>query len=878
MKPATIFFRVPLLWSTSIRAVLQHPWQFALSVLGVALGVAIVIAIDLANTSARRAFELSADGVAGRTTHVIAPSSLSNGSGFADSVYRYLLVEHGVKPLAPVVEGDILLADAASNGASAPSKARHTFHVLGVDVFAERPFRSYLGNLSDVRFGGDAVDVTKLISQPNAGFISSETAQALGFKLGDTLRLALGGVAKPLVVAGLLTPRDDRSRKALASLIITDIGTAQHLLNMHGLLSRIDCILPHGVSDEQAVERLAKLLPNGLELARSKARPQRIADMARAFDLNLTALSLLALIVGMFIIYNTMTFAVVQRRLHIGILRAMGVTRREVFGLVLGEAFVIGFAGTLVGVVLGLVLGKGLVRLVSQTINDLYFTVSVSELAVPPLVLAKGIVLGIVASLVAALIPAREATHAPPKAVLSRSLLETRLRAVVPRLTWLGVASILLGSVILLIPSDNIFVSYGGLLPVLAGCALLVPAATLVVIAIVQPVMKRLLGVLGSMAARNVVASLSRTAIAIAALMVAVSATVGVGVMVQSFRQTVVEWLSYTLNADIYISTPSLIARRADAPIDAALATELMRTNGVAECTTFRTVLVQVTHPTSRLAQVMAIGMTPRAYERFHFKDAQPDVWRRFHAGEVIVSEAFAFHNGVEIGSLITLQTDAGAHQFRIAGVYYEYASDLGIVFMPRETYNRYWSDRSISGISIFAASGVSPDELATQLRSTAIGRQELSIRSNRALLQQSLEVFDRTFAITDVLRLLTVLVSFVGVLSALMALQLERTRELGVLRAVGLTPSELWKLITLQTGVMGLIAGLLAIPVGLALAYVLIFVINQRSFGWTLQVHIRPEILLQAVVLAVVAAVVAGLYPAWKMARTSPAEALREE
>jgi putative ABC transport system permease protein len=544
----------------------------------------------------------------------------------------------------------------------------------------------------------------------------------------------------------------------------------------------------------------------------------------------------------------------------------------------MGEAFVIGCMGTLVGTALGLILGRGLVRLVSQTINDLYFTVSVSELAVPPLVLAKGIALGVAASLVAALVPAREATHAPPKAVLSRSVVETRLRAFLPRLTLLGAACILIGSIILLVPSEHIFVSYGGLLPVLAGCALLVPVTTVGVIAVVHPAMKRVLGVLGGMAARNVVASLSRTAIAIAALMVAVSATVGVGVMVQSFRQTVVEWLSYTLNADIYVSTPSLIARRADAPIDTTLAADLAKTSGVAECTTFRTVLVQVQDTHQRLAQVMAIGMTPRAYQRFHFKAAPEDVWRRFHTGEVIVSEAFAFHNGVGVGSSISLQTDAGARRFTIAAVYYEYTSDLGIVFMPRETYNRYWADRSISGISIFAASGISPNELVKHLRGTAAGRQELLIRSNSALLQQSMEIFDRTFAITDVLRLLTILVSFVGVLSALMALQMERTRELGVLRATGLTPRELWRLITLQTGLMGVIAGLLAIPVGLALAFILIFVINQRSFGWTLQVHISPIILLQALVLAVLAAVLAGLYPAWKMARTSPAEALREE
>ena len=197
---------------------------------------------------------------------------------------------------------------------------------------------------------------------------------------------------------------------------------------------------------------------------------------------------------------------------------------------------------------------------------------------------------------------------------------------------------------------------------------------------------------------------------------------------------------------------------------------------------------------------------------------------------------------------------------------------------MSRHTYDQWWQDTKISSLGVYAEPNVDVDRLVESLRRLAGAEHEVLIRSNRTLREASLKIFDRTFTITTVLHLLTTVVAFVGVLSALMALQLERARELGVLRATGCTPGQIWGLMTSQTGLMGLIAGLLAVPVGVGLALILVLVINRRSFGWTLQIEIAPEILVQAIAMAVVAALLAGLYPALRMARTSPALALREE
>ncbi len=850
----------PTLWTSSRRYLQRHPWLVGLSVLGVALGVAVVVAIDLANTSASRAFALSAESVAGQATHQIVGA----GGGLDEGVYRRVRIGARYRRAAPVVQGYATLADSSSG------EEGRTFQVLGVDPLAEASFRPYVGG------AGSGIDLGAFMAEAGAALLSAPTAEALGLDAGDTLRLNVEGMDRALRLVGVIEPETERSRRALENLLVTDVATAQELLGMEGQLSRVDLILPDDA--EETRRRIESVLPAGVEIQRSEARTETVEQMTRAFNLNLQALSLLALIVGMFLIYNTMTFSVVQRRSLIGRLRALGVTRREVFTLVLGEALFIGAVGTAVGLLLGIVLARGLVLLITQTINDLYFVLTVRELAIAPLTLVKGAALGLGATLVAALAPAREATNAPVSAVLRRSEEETNLRRLAPRLALGGVALGALGVGLLLVPGKSIWLGYAALFCVLMAAALLVPLVVMSFAALLRPVMGRLFGVLGRMAARGLRTTLSRTAVAIAALMVAVAATVGVGVMVDSFRQTVQGWLEHSLQADVYVQPPSLVFRRSDATLAPGLADTLRQVEGVAAAYSVRRVEVGSSEGATDL---VAIETGPNTRDVYRLKAGDPGaVWPDF-AGEksVIISEPYAYRSGLGVGDTLRLQTDRGPERFPIEAVFYDYASDRGVAVMHRATYERFYDDRAFSGIAFDAAEGVSADALMARLRDAAArSRQEVLIRSNRGLRETSLQIFDRTFTITNVLRLLAVLVAFVGVLSALMALQLERARELAVLRAGGMTPGQVGRYVTMQTGVMGLAAGLLSIPLGLALAYVLIFVINKRSFGWTLQLEVAPWILGQAVLLALVAALLAGLYPSWKMARANPARALREE
>ncbi|MFP2908743.1 FtsX-like permease family protein, partial [Pyxidicoccus sp. 3LFB2] len=629
--------------------------------------------------------------------------------------------------------------------------------------------------------------------------------------------------------------------------------------------------------DEAQAKALEATLPAGTELTRASARAGTVEQMTRAFRTNLTALSLLALVVGMFLIYNTMTFSVVQRRGLLGRLRAVGITRGELFALVLGEAAVLGAVGTVAGLLLGVLLARGLVGLVTQTFNDLYFVVSVRGLALEPFTLAKGWCWGW-AHAAGGAGAAWEAARSAPVTTMRRSTMEDVSRSRAPKLALLGLVVLAGGTALLTWPTQALLPAYGGLFSVLLGSALLVPWVTERLSSVAAVPLGVAFGMLGRMAARSVRTSLSRTAVALAALMVAVATTVGVGLMVSSFRGTVVSWLDTSLQADVFISPPSLVARRGTSTLVPGLAEHLRATPGAAASSTIR---VTTTRVDGVPTDLLAIDFSQTTARPYRFKQGDADrVWRELEASPdtILVSEPFSFHRKVDVGGTVRLATDKGPRDFRVVGVYFDYGSDVGTLLLPRASYERWYDDRGVSGVALYAAPGQDVDALVASVRERAGDSQALLVRANRSLRQASMEVFDRTFTITQVLRLLAIGVAFVGVLSALMSLQLERARELAVLRATGLTPGQLWGLVSLQTGLLGLLAGLFSMPLGVALAYVLVHVINQRSFGWTLQLAVTPDTLWQAMVLAMVASALAGLYPAWKMARANPALALREE
>ena len=848
------------LWRLAWRRMRLRPLQYILFILGIALGVAMIVSIDLANSSAQRAFELSTDAIAGHTTHRIVSVA---PTGVEESVYRRLEREVGYSPAAPVVEGYV----------SAQELGEQTLQLVGVDLFAEKPFRSYFNDDS-----GDGTEaLTAFLTEPNTVILSQHLAQQYGVQAGDYLTLNVSGRERSAHVVGMIQPANKLTRDALDSLLFTDIASAQEILGKIGYLSYIDLI----AQNEADLAPIQSILPQGVRIEAAEIQKNAVQQMTAAFKLNLTALSLLALVVGMFLIYNTVTFSVVQRRPLFGILRCLGTTPRQLFTLILGEAIALSIVGSLFGLGLGVLLGHGIVGLITQSINDFYFVVSVREISIAPFTLVKAVVIGITAAIVASVIPALEAMQTSPQSTIQRSTLESKVQTILPWLVLASASLTLFGIGLLAVRSGGLIAAFTGLFAILLAAAVLTIPLTDWLMQGVTPITGGLFGVVGRIAPRSISRSLSRTSVAIAALMVAVSVIVGVSIMVGSFRGTVVEWLDQTLQADIFVTPPSTTANQIFGRIDPKVVAEIKRWPSLEDVVTYNETDIVVQDYDRNVKLISAGGDVSHGQRPYAWiRDNVTNPWPQMARGEgVIISEALMLKENLsEPPEAITLETTLGMRSFPVLAVFYDYSSDRGTILIDDDLFIELWQDDSVASLGLFVEPGRSVDAVVAELKEHFRGEQNLLIQSNQNLRAGSLEIFDRTFAITSALRLLAVVVAFIGVLSALMSLQLERTRELGILRATGMTPNQLWWLTLIETGLMGSVAGILAMPLGYALAWILIYVINVRSFGWTLQMQLQPSYFWQSLIVAIIAALLAGIYPAWRLGNMVIATAIREE
>jgi putative ABC transport system permease protein len=835
-------------------------------ILGIALGVAVVAAIDLANASARKAFELSTDAVVGRATHQIA----AGPTGLDETVYFDLKRNGLLVPAAPVISAFV----SSSQLGDVP------LQLLGIDPLAEAPFRNFLANAPGQN-SGEAF--SRLMTEPGAIMISRGLAETHGLAVNDTIELLTAGLSRQAYIVGLIESDDPLNERALEGLMLADIATAQELGGLLGKISHVDLIIPPGF--EHVAAEIADVLPVGTQIQPVAARGNTVEQMSSAFQLNLSALSLLALVVGIFLIYNTMTFSIIQRRQFFGTLRCLGITRAEVIRLVMIEALVVGLLGSALGLAGGLLLAQQTIQTVTETISDLFFVVTVRSASISPVSLVKAFTAGVGATLFAAIAPAREAARTSPKSALSRATLEIKAVRSVRTGAWVGAGGVLLSLGLLSLPGESLVLGFAATFGIVLSLALLTPVTTRAIMRLLEPLTSRLGSVIIRMAPRNVTAALSRTSVAIAALMVAVSVTIGIGVMIDSFRFTVEVWLGQTLQGDIYISPPGLQSTRSGGLLLDDSIEQLRDWPDVERLDLIRSVEV-----ISNLGPVtLAATNNPNSGAERIFKASsgtEQVVWQAMQQGHVIISEPLAVRLGY--GSLetldpdrpiaIVLDTPSGEAAFPISAIFFDYASTQGIVLMDLDTYQQIWGDSAINGAALRLATGADPDQISRDIQVQLSEVQALSVQPNQSLRAQALEIFDRTFAITSSLQVLATIVAFIGVLSALMSLQIEKRAELATLRAIGFTAGQMWRLTFVETGLMGLSAGLLALPTGLVLSLILIQIINKRAFGWTLQTDIMSAPFISAVGVALLAALLAGVLPSWQLGRLSIARAMKRE
>jgi putative ABC transport system permease protein len=845
----------------------------ALPVAGVALGVAVLLAIRLANASALAAFVETVEVVAGRANLQVA----AGPEGFDERLFPLVRAVPGVTAAAPVVQlyvparpgPPLVEAPTAREDGSAYAD---TVLLLGTDLLLDRPFARYVP-ADEGRAG-----TLDFLADPRAAALPRGLAIRWGAALGDEISIVASGRTEGLRVRQILDG-DELEGAFGGNLVVLDISVAQDVLQRWGRLDRIDLIVPpKQVADVR--ERLAVLLPPGVQVMEPAGRTGQVENLIRSFELNLTALSFIALFVSMFLIFNALSLAVVRRRREIGILRSLGLTRGQVARQFLGEGLVIGVLGTGLGLALGTLLASGALRAVSRTISALYLVVQARTLHLDPAayLLAGGVGLGV--AIAAALFPAREAAATPPALTVRQGAFVETHPVRVLSLAAAGVGLLLVAAAVawVAVAARWPFAGFltAGLL--LIGFALLVPVSIAGTQGIAASFARRLAGPPGLLGARYLSENLARSSTVAAALMVSVGMLVGLGTMVGSFRRTVDLWIGQTIRGDLYVEPVGRSVGEGAVSLPSEVLGLARDLPGVLALDTYRG--TRISHR-NRLAFAAGVDLEVQAAHGnllFLQGDSTSILRRARETGGVVITESFAHHHRVRAGETLRLETPSGPVDLLVHGIYHDYTSDAGGILMDHRLFERLWQERRVESLAIYLAPGADAEEARRQLADAIAGRWALHVTPNQALRRRVLRIFDQTFQITYALQAIALLVAVLGVISTLTALIIQRSREIAVLRAVGATRAQVRRMVLVESGLLGLMGAVLGCLCGVLLSLLLIYVINKQFFGWSIQPYFDVWLFVQAVAVTVPVSLLAGLLPAGQAASRSPAEAMRIE
>ena len=878
----------PLFNQFILRALLRQKVRTAVAVLGIALGVAVMIAVRMANRSVTESFRAGVDAVSGQASlRIRGATGRFDEQRLAGLAW---LVDFGT--VSPVVESYARLVPPDRIGPTLDRQDRgELFRVLGVDALADTPIRHYrLLKTSRENREPSPHELMQLLVDPHVLVLTDRFSRRSGVQIGDRIRLSFGARQLEFRVGGLLL--DEGPARALdGNFILMDIAAAQQSMQKLGQIDYVDIKLRPGRDVDQAAAELRRRLPEGLTIEPPGARVERGETMIAAFHFNLAALSGIALLVGLFLIYNTVTVSVASRREEIGMLQAVGASRSLVVVLFLAEAALIASVGTVFGLALGSWLAGSAVLATATTVETFYIAevARASAQALSPtwgeIVLAIGVTIPL--ALLSAAVPAAWAAGYRPVEVIFGA--GRRMRSARPPRRFLALAMLLFAAGWLLTragPIDGrpVFGFAAQLLLTLAG-ALIVPGALWLACRMIRSRLAWRLPVMwipGYLAASNLQGAVSRVSISVAALAVSLGMMVAVSVMVGSFRDTVVYWLNTTLRADLFVRPAMLASSVMEARMDAPAIARIRRDPDVVTTGWFTSRQIPYGQADVRLAASdVATILDQRVIEFKSPRNARESARRAIDEGHVLVSESFSLRFGKQPGDTLDLPTPDGPRTFQVAAVYYDYASNQGTVLLDGQIFRRHYHDdagASPTNLSIYLRPGADPETVRTRLAREVGADQDLYFATADNVRREAMRVFDSTFTITYALELIAIVIAGLGVVSTLITLIYERQRDIALLSLVGATPRQVRRMVVVEAVLVGGVSQLVGLIIGLLLALVLIYVINVQSFGWTIQFHLPLGFLLQTTVLILAVSALCGLYPASRAANIHALEIVREE
>ena len=863
----TLFRQIRLLTLRSIRA----RWlRFLLSAFGIILGVAGLLAIRVTNQAAMDSIVSLFANTSGRAKLAVT-SSNQNSSGFPEKTLRTVGNLPGVTIASPIVRANTVAADDATPDQVALSLfgagGAGGLTLNGIDPALDISLRDYK-------------IVSGMFLQENStarDIVLVETyAEDQSILVGDRFSIITPNGVESLKVIGLIA-REGPGQTNNGSFGVIPLRTAQELFNRNGELDQVDILTtnPNPTRDELDTikKNIQARLGKDLSVTYPSSQGERMTQMLQNYQIGLNFMSGIALFVGAFLIYNAFAMTVVERTREFGMLRTIGMTRAQVTGLVILEAGVLGIFGSLAGVGAGMLLARGLTQLMGVILNQ-----PLTMVNVPVSDMLSSWAIGVFVTFLAAGIPAWQAGRISPMEALRVRGKSTEGWLI--REGWkLGVALLIISTTILIanpFPTDVQFrLGNMTVFGLFTGATLLIPGTVYGWERITRPAMAWIYGASGSLGSRNVKRSRQRTTLTVAALMVGVAMVIMTRGMTESFSGDLRNWMSAYIGGDIFAS--SSIPMRSD------VGQRIASVSGVKAVAPIRYFNIDWETPEG-IEQINFMAIDPVAYAQvtqFVFSDDTANteaVVRRLQQGDaVLISSVLSEKYGLKPGDTVQLRTRSGYHPFEIAAIVVDFYNQGLVVQGSWDDMRRYFRINDATTFFIKVDDDQTINDVQERIDNLYGKRYELILISNTSIREQALTLMDQAFSMFDVTALISIVVGSLGVVNTLTMSVIERTQEIGMLRAIGMTRSQIVRMVLAEAGLMGVIGGVLGVGTGVVLARILFIGMTTMS-GYQLTFVLPPEGVLISLLAAIAISQLAAIFPSRRAANVKILEAVHYE
>ncbi len=857
--------------SLALRSLLARPVRTLLTTSGIILGVAVILAISITNLSTMKSISTLFTEASGKA-HLVVTSSWTGDPGFPEEILDRIANQPNVKALVPTLHVQTLLADEltpAEIGVSLFGAVRGSLALYGIDPALDMEAREY--KIVEGEFLSpkepEAYDVV----------LVKDFATEKELQVGSELRIVVAGGTEVLQVVGLMS-KEGPGQINNGAFGVIPLQTAQALYSRAGELDQIDIVAAPEASSGQDLDRLQASIQERLGSDYSVIYPatqgRRVTQMLDTYQLGLNFFSVVALFVGGFLIYNAFSMTIVERTREIGMLRTLGMTRGQVMRQILSEASLVAVVGSALGVGAGILLARGLIRLM-----ELLVAQEVTQTQVPMNGLITSVFVGICVTVVAATLPAWQAGRISPLEAL-RIRGSSRENWVVLKGWRVGLLLCIVSLILILYRpfpvSIQYHVSQGAVFTLFLGVTLLIPVTVSAWERMTRPWMRRVYGTEGQLGSRNTQRARFRTALTVAALMVGAAMILGVRGMTDAFKYDVTNWIEVYIGGDLYVYSSM--------PMRADMARRLEGVDGVAAATPFRYVDVEATRPDGRSEWLIFTGLDPESHEQvtsFIFAAGQGDpaqLLNRLTAGDAIfISSVLSERYGLKKGDTLRLSTKRGKHDFEIAAVVVDFYNQGLIVHGNWSDLRRYFGVNDVSSFLLKIEPDRSVDAIKAEIDRLYSQRYHLTTESNKVLKARALQLASQAFSMFDVLALIAMIVASLGVVNTLMMNVLERTREIGMLRSLGMTRRQVAKMILAEAGLIGIIGGAFGLVFGLFLSRLILTAANAIQ-GYDLTYVLPKEGIVISLFIALITSQIAAIWPARRAAGIRIIEAIQFE